>query len=48
MQNWKLVKTIEFNEIVENTIDVKNEFHKHGEDCFERCSHTQIHSISDL
>ena len=39
------VKTIELNEIVENAIDVKKEFHKHGEDCFEICSHAQIHSI---
>ena len=42
------VKTIELNEIVENTIDVNNEFHKHGEECFETCSHAQIHSISEF
>ena len=42
------VKTIKLNEIVENTIDVNNEFHKHGEECFETCFHTQIHSISEF
>ena len=39
---------IELNEIVDNAIDVKKEFHKHGEDCFETCSHAQIHSISEF
>ena len=39
------VKTIE---IVENAVYVNNEFHKHGEECFETCSHAQIHSISEF
>ena len=39
---------IELNEIVENVIDVKKEFHKHGKQYFETCSHAQILSISEF
>ena len=35
----------ELNDIVENVINIKNGFHKHGEDCFETCSNAQIHSV---
>merc|ERR1712082_313822 len=33
------VQPTELNDIVENVLIVKNGFHKHGEDCFETCSH---------
>ena len=42
------VPPTELNDIVENVLNVKNGFHKHGEDCFETCSHAQIHSISEF
>ena len=42
------VPPAELNDIVENVLNVKNGFHKHGEDCFETCSHAQIHSISEF
>ena len=42
------VPPTELNDIVENVINIKNGFHKHGEDCFETCSHAQIHSISEF
>ena len=38
----------ELNDIVENVINIKNGFHKHGEDCFETCSNAQIHSVGGL
>ena len=42
------VPPTELNDIVENVLIVKNEFHKHDEECFETCSHAQIHSISEF
>merc|ERR1712208_163869 len=42
------VPPTELNDIVENVLNVKNGFHKHGEDCFETCSHAQIHSVGGM
>ena len=42
------VQTIELNEIVENTIDVDNEFHKHVEEYFKTFTNAQIHSVGGL
>jgi len=42
------VPPTELNDIVENVLIVKNGFHKQGEECFETCSHAQIHSISEF
>ena len=39
---------IDINEIIKNALDLKNEFHKHGEECFETCSNAQIHSVGGL
>ena len=38
----------ELHDIVENVIDVKKNLYEHGEECFETCSHAQIHSISEF
>merc|ERR1712055_77348 len=42
------VPPAELNDIVENVINVKKNLYEHGEECFETCSHAQIHSISEF
>ena len=39
---------IDLNEIIMGALNLKKDLHNHGEECFESCSDTQIHSVADL
>ena len=40
--------SIDLIEIIKNAMNLKKDFHKHGEECFESCSNIHIHSVAGL
>ena len=38
----------ELNEIIKSVLDLKKNFHKQGEECFETCSNAHIYSVGDF
>ena len=40
--------SIDLIEIIKNAMNLKKDFHKHGEECFESCSNNHIHSVAGL
>ena len=39
---------LDLKEIIKNALDLKKDFHKQGEECFESCSNSHIHSVAGL
>ena len=40
--------SMDFIEIIKNAMNLKKDFHKQGEECFESCSNNHIHSVAGL
>ena len=38
----------ELHEIIKSVLDLKKNFHNHGEECFETCSNAHIYSVGDF
>ena len=38
----------ELNEHIKSVLDLKKNFHNHGDECFETCSNAHIYSVGDF